>query len=142
MSKKTRDWNAVSAHFRNSAGPMKTKVDDLYDEWLKSAYRYMADREYRNQKLSEIYNSVEPEVLKVMAVKHGWVYKEDYGTTSQVYGHDNLSEIIIPNTKKIADYAQVVHTLIQAFSEQLSIPAQDVLCSLTILSSIRNTNEQ
>lgn len=35
--KKTRNWHAVNAKFRSSAGAMKSKKDDLRDEWQAEA---------------------------------------------------------------------------------------------------------
>lgn len=59
---------------------------------------------------------VSPSALAAYARAAGWVATEPYGDFSHVYTSEEHPEIVIPQTQRIADYAQVVHSLIGAFS--------------------------
>lgn len=73
--------------------------------------------------------AVSPSALAAYARAAGWVVAEPYGDFSQVYASEDHPEIVIPQTQRIADYVQVVHSLIEAFSvvsdlDQLTIYRQ------------------
>jgi len=61
--------------------------------------------------------AVSPTALAAYARVAGWRKDESYGAHSDVYVGDALPEIVVPRTEHLGDYANVVWTLIQAFSE-------------------------
>jgi len=61
--------------------------------------------------------AVSPEALAAFARGNGWQQDGSYGEHSDIYVGDSLPEIIVPRTDRLGDYANVVRTLIQAFSK-------------------------
>lgn len=73
--------------------------------------------------------AVSPTALAAYARAAGWEIAESYGDYSHVYTSNDQPEIVIPQTERIADYAQVVQSLIGMFSaaadlDQLAIYRQ------------------
>lgn len=73
--------------------------------------------------------AVSPTALAAYARAAGWEIAEPYGDYSHVYTSNDQPEIVIPQTERIADYAQVVQSLIGMFStaadlDQLAIYRQ------------------
>lgn len=73
--------------------------------------------------------AVSPTALAAYARTAGWEIAEPYGDYSHVYTSNDQPEIVIPQTERIADYAQVVQSLIGMFSaaadlDQLAIYRQ------------------
>lgn len=73
--------------------------------------------------------AVSPTALAAYARAAGWEIAEPYGDYSHLYTSDDQPEIVIPQTERIADYAQVVQSLIGMFStaadlDQLAIYRQ------------------
>ena len=73
--------------------------------------------------------AVSPTALAAYARAAGWEIAEPYGDYSHVYTSNDQPEIVIPQTGRIADYAQVVQSLIGMFStaadlDQLAIYRQ------------------
>ena len=62
-------------------------------------------------------NSVSPMALSAYARLAGWSKTETFGDYSDVYTSSQLPEIIIPRTKRLGDYAQVVTQLIEIFAQ-------------------------
>lgn len=73
--------------------------------------------------------AVSPTALAAYARAAGWEIAEPYGDYSHLYTSADQPEIVIPQTERIADYAQVVQSLIGMFSaaadlDQLAIYRQ------------------
>ena len=61
--------------------------------------------------------AVSPAALAAYARAAGWAATEPYGDFAYVYTSEDHPEIIIPQTQRVADYAQIVRLLIEAFAE-------------------------
>ncbi len=61
--------------------------------------------------------AVSPAALSAYARAAGWSRRETYRDRSHVYRGGDLPDIILPNTKELADYASVVSGLIETFAE-------------------------
>lgn len=65
----------------------------------------------------EALRAISPAALAAYARGQGWRKTEVYGEHADVYVGDGRSEIILPRTDRLADYAAVVSRLIGVFSE-------------------------
>ena len=61
--------------------------------------------------------AVSPTALSVYARVSGWIQKKPYRMHSDVYGGEELPDIIIPRTEHLGDYASVVAELIETFAD-------------------------
>lgn len=65
---------------------------------------------------SEALRAISPAALVAYARSAGWHYLEVYGEYGDVYAGNNLPEIILPRTERLADYPSVVASLIDVFA--------------------------
>ena len=61
--------------------------------------------------------AVSPVALSAYARSAGWIRTEPYGDHSDVYAADGLPEIVLPKTRQIGDYANVVSQVIEIFAQ-------------------------
>ena len=61
---------------------------------------------------------VSPSGLAAYARSAGWAKTEPFGETADVWHGEGLSEILLPRTDLLGDYASVVSRLIGVFSEE------------------------
>ena len=66
---------------------------------------------------SDALRAVPPTALAAYAQAGGWRKSDPYGVHSDVYIGEGLPEILVPRTARLADYASVVATLIEIFSQ-------------------------
>ena len=60
---------------------------------------------------------ISPAALRVYACSLGWIKKEPYDKYSDVYDAKRKPEIVLPKTKRLGDYANVVSQLIKIFAK-------------------------
>ena len=65
--------------------------------------------------------SITPEALSAYALTEGWRKVEPYGDYSDVYTKNGGSEIILPRTQGIGDYANVMSQLIEIFARDAEV---------------------
>ncbi len=61
--------------------------------------------------------AVTPLALRAYATGEGWTPVEQYGAHSQVFAYGDVGEIILPGTKALADYSNVVADVIRNLAE-------------------------
>ena len=69
----------------------------------------------------KVLGAVSPLALSAYARSVGWSKTEEFGDYSDVYGGNQLPEIIVPRTQRLGDYAQIVARLIAIFSRAAEI---------------------
>lgn len=69
----------------------------------------------------EALNAVTPEALSAYARGEGWIKAEPYGDYSDVYTKDGGPEIILPQSQRIGDYANVMSQLIEIFARNAEV---------------------
>ena len=62
-------------------------------------------------------SEVSPAALSAYARASGWTRTDNYGDSSDVYTSDGLTEIIVPRTQRLGDYANVVSQLLEIFAD-------------------------
>ena len=65
----------------------------------------------------EVLSRVSPRALAGHAVNAGWVKTGTYGQHSDIYEGKGLPELVVPRTRHLGDYANVVSQLIGIFAE-------------------------
>ncbi len=66
---------------------------------------------------ADALRAVSPAALTAYVRAAGWRRSEPYGEHSDVYDGEALPEIIVPRTAHLGDYANVVATLVETFSQ-------------------------
>ena len=66
---------------------------------------------------AESLRAISPAALAAFAREEGWSKAESFGTHADVYAGSGRSEIILPRTDLLADYASAVSRLIEVFSK-------------------------
>ena len=74
---------------------------------------------------------VTPVALSAYARAHGWAKTGTFGDHADIYGADDRSEILIPRTSDLGDYASVVTRLLEIFSEDAGVSQVRVHHDLT-----------
>lgn len=74
---------------------------------------------------------VTPVALSAYARAHGWAKTGTFGDHADIYGADDRSEILIPRTSDLGDYARVVTRLLEIFSEDAGVSQVRVHHDLT-----------
>lgn len=76
--------------------------------------------------------AISPAALSAYARLKGWKKTEPYGNHSDVYSGTNLPEVVLPRTRRLADYANVVSRLARIFAEVAETDELDLLRELTL----------
>ncbi len=66
---------------------------------------------------ADALRAVSPAALAAYVRAAGWRKSESYGAHSDVYDGEARPEIIVPRTARLGDYANVVATLVETFSQ-------------------------
>lgn len=74
---------------------------------------------------------VTPAALSAYARAHGWAKTGTFGDHADVYGAEDRSEILIPRTSDLGDYASAVTRLLEIFSETAEVSQLRVRHDLT-----------
>ena len=69
--------------------------------------------------------AISPASLSAYARRWGWEKAEPYGAHSDVYVAPDLPEVILPRTRRLADYADVAARLIRMFAETADMDESD-----------------
>ena len=62
-------------------------------------------------------SEISPAALSAYARAAGWERTDNYGDASDIYVSEGLPEIILPRTRRLGDYANVVSRLIDIFAD-------------------------
>lgn len=74
---------------------------------------------------------VTPVALSAYARAHGWAKTGTFGDHADIYGAEDRSEILIPRTSDLGDYASTVTRLLEIFSETADVSQVRVHHDLT-----------
>lgn len=75
--------------------------------------------------------AVSPASFSAYARVKGWEMAERYGDHSDVYAGAGLPEVVLPRTRRLADYADVASRLVQIFAEEAGVDELELLRELT-----------
>ncbi|MCY3627487.1 MAG: hypothetical protein OXG88_07600 [Gammaproteobacteria bacterium] len=76
---------------------------------------------------------IKPSALNIYANGVGWKAGDTYRKHSTIFTGDNLPEIIIPKTKRLGDYSNVVFELIKTFASVSGQSEATILRTLTLV---------
>ena len=81
--------------------------------------------------------AVSPAALAAWARSAGWVRSEPFGDRSDVYVADDRPEIVLPRTRNLGDYENVVRMLIEIFAETADM--DDIALYRDLVTADRDT---
>ena len=75
--------------------------------------------------------AISPASFSAYARLNGWNKAERYGEHSDVYAAAGLPEVVLPRTRRLADYADVASRLVQIFAHEAGVDELELLHELT-----------
>lgn len=80
---------------------------------------------------AEALRAISPASFSAYARCNGWEKAERYGEHSDVYSAAGLPEVVLPRTRRLADYADVASRLVQIFAQEAGVDELSLLRELT-----------
>ena len=81
---------------------------------------------------ADALRTISPASFAAYARLNGWQKAEGYGENSDVYAAAGLPEVILPRTRRLADYAEVASRLVRIFAHEAGVDALEMLRDLTV----------
>ena len=70
---------------------------------------------------ADALRAISPASFSAYARVNGWEKAERYGEYSDVYAASGLPEVVLPRTRRLADYADVASRLVQIFAQEAGV---------------------
>ncbi len=80
---------------------------------------------------ADVLRAISPASFSAYARLKGWELAERYGEHSDVYVAAGLPEVVLPRTRRVADYADVAARLVQIFAQAAEVDELELLRELT-----------